>query len=411
MSNWSSDGEYIILTQPWWDIYQGELYISNVRLFTLKLSTGIATADMDYDRTGFGDWYQLDTLHPVTTMNPLPKITLGLGTDLYWDAYDPGPSGIFQFKVQQRAESAVDWYNLESSYTVTSPPVSSYNVNCGKYYFRARAEDHAENWEAWPADPGEVWTTFAKGDLSGRILDNHGIPLPQASLNLNPAAVVTPERDGGDFIAYICPSSTSAQGIGATQAGYGSWVKHNNFNLDYLSDIGDYYLPPVTNLILNGELNSTFNNWAGGGNMPAWLDSLGSVWSGVHLGRIDTLTPEIDTIPITLERSSKASVDNDSIGKTSIILAGLESYPTPGTVRFIQRDSEGAWASPVELSTDPAVTSAGSPDLQTGSDDFVHVIWVESLTESGNYYNHVFYRLTSPDDTWSEKEDASGGFK
>jgi hypothetical protein len=405
MGNWSSDGELIILTLVHWGQYDWQSYISGMRVYTLSLSTGVAKVDpMEIEDTGYPDWYQQDILPPVSTLLPLPEYTRGSSSLLYWDASDLGPSGIFQFKAQYRKSTESTWTDLYSSTTVTTPPWNTGSFSCGKVFFRLRAEDHAENWEAWPAGDGGAWTTYYTSRLFGSISDNRGYSISTATLALGSPAEPYKYNPDGTFNAYICGDTNYT--ISATHAGYGVWNKKTFFvPSTSILDVGEYYLPPSNTVVVNGELNGTpITDWIQTGDYPVEYGSQ-VPWYGVEFGKL-MLQPKYEVVDETSNGVAYSHIAFSADGTRHAFWVRLLPYPTPHMAVYSYKPDGGEWSSPVELSDSAVTPDIVDARLAVGPGNAVSFIWMNKSGSSTPPFSYkLIFRDISETGTLSDPVD------
>jgi hypothetical protein len=402
MGNWSSDGELIILTRIYWCEYDWQSYICDMDVYTLNLNGGMAKDDpVEYDHTAYPDWYQQDTLHPISALNPLPEHTAAFGTSLYWNVVDPGPSGFFKMDIEERKATDSAWADIYYSTIITVPPLSTGTLSCGKYYFRARAEDHAENWEDWPADPGEIWTTFYKSELFGRILDSRGHPLPNTSLAFG-ADLAEPLAFGlnGSMHGYLCTNESAT--FSAIHDGYGVWNK-NSFVFANPANLGDYYLPPEDNIVVNGELNTDMNGWTVGGNLPPILSGP-RVWGGAYFGNqeIDPTVDSFENVNATINNSAVRVTDDGTIHVAWVRSQGGSG--TPNVVYYSYKMPGESWSDRLLISDPLTAPYIRNVHIDIGSDNTLYFVW-ENYSYSDAQSHRLILRTLSEGGVWSDPFD------
>jgi len=401
MSNWSSDSEHIIFTRASFgiDYENGQYYLSGTRVYLFSLSSGVATMDSDLADTSNADWFRSDAQSPITSLKPLPKYS-GPDIVLDWNYKDIGISGLYRIQLQYKYELDGTWTDVTES-LVEAPPYSFRPSMCGMYYFRARGEDHAENWEEWPATDFEAYTKHYINVISGNITDNRGVPLPSASISFSPEPLEPIAIDPfGNFNGYLC--NINPQNIYVSHPGFGNWNRHT-FSVVNPTLLTNYYLPPQTSIIQNGEFIFPITQWINGGDMSAQATELPYAKS-MRFGGAVPITPTEETI-----------YDLDIIPQRPLLRIDLEggrhaiwndgNSMTP-TIYYAYKPSGGSWTIPLAISN-PADRPIASPDMDIDGTGNLHVVWIKNLYISGHYYDHVMYRIRNMSGTWTTELDIS----
>jgi hypothetical protein len=199
-----------------------------------------------------------DLLPPVSAVAPLPAVQLSPAFAVHWAGSDNlSPVAALTYDVQYRDGPTGQWTNWQNN---TSATTATFAGQAGHHYdFRSRAHDEANNVEAYPSLP-DASTAVALA-VDGSVQNMRGQPVALASVNFSPPglALAATEPDG-KFIAYVMASG--AYTLQATRAEFGILPAINVVVTANGATAPDAYLPPVNDLIANGQFES--------GNLSGW---------------------------------------------------------------------------------------------------------------------------------------------
>jgi len=198
-----------------------------------------------------------DTLTPTAQVEPLPSCTPQDFT-VHWRGSDDG-SGIAGYDVFYN----VDGGPLMAWITETLDTSSPFTGTVGSTYgFAVRARDRAGNVGPEPSEPQAQTTVVAGAVAGGRVTDNAARPAAEAQVTLMSGAgitytVVTDEE--GLWRTERLPLATYT--VTASAPGYGQWPPRwlTLSGWDILNF--DLNLPPLTNLVLNGDFEAGLEGW------------------------------------------------------------------------------------------------------------------------------------------------------
>lgn len=375
MGNWSTTGTRFTFSLLEYIEFDGKLYLYSTAIgyhdaatstgYELYLTSG---GDMSPDN------FSRDILPPLTSVNPLPSYSRSYGFPLSWSGKDQGISGIFQYRIETRKQVDESWYEYGNFYN--SNTSISYSLNyCGKLLFRSIGRDNADNWEEDFSNDGDTWTTLFHSQVSGRVFDNRGVSIPNASITVNPAAYEPSiSAPSGNFITRFCQAVSTS--INTTVAGYGDLLDTTvKVNQDKSYNL---YLPPPDNLVVNGEFEQPpiSTNWDTVGgftlNTFAGHTGLNSIRLSKDCSSGQCLSP-IET-PFT-GNTYNASMAVDKDGNTHIVFRKN---------LYLFRSANGVWSNPeimgavvpYEYSTDQPLIAVDSRNtvhvLMKGNDGYVH---------------------------------------
>ncbi|RME60199.1 hypothetical protein D6779_02615 [Candidatus Parcubacteria bacterium] len=131
-----------------WVQYQGQWYLSRVRMKRLKSFWGLPS--FGNDRSLGYDWASKDTTPPTTKIS-LPAVSSAF-VPIYPVAQDTGGAGVVNTEVQYRDRADGTWITL-TEVGASWYPFGFSGIGGHTYDVRARSVDHGENVEPWPATP------------------------------------------------------------------------------------------------------------------------------------------------------------------------------------------------------------------------------------------------------------------
>ena len=340
----------------------------------------------------------MESLPPVTAVQPLPAFTRGSIVEVTWGGTDPGDSGIQAYDVQTR-RGAGPWTDWRTETVDTSATfLGSIGV---QYGFRVRARDWAQNQEAWPPGDGDAQTTFYRWGISGAVQDNSGTPLVGAAIITSPAPLgSSASTDDGSYAAYVGEAAES-YGVSASKTGYGS-PPETAFPGEEDAQLR-LVLPPADDVVLNGGFEEALaGTWdAGGAVVPA------PSASARHTGQRGAMLGWPDwpfTSPVLLSNAAGNSTLADAIGDDDGVLHVLwQEWDMSGSnlgIRYAQRAAGGTWSAPESLSAGQ-ISSGGRFALDQNG--IVHAAWADYNDPQWD----IFYQQRAPNGQWSAPENVS----
>ena len=206
---------------------------------------------------------ETDTLTPTAQVEPLPPYSSRVFT-VRWRGGDDG-SGIASYDVFYN----VDGGPLTAWLTETVATSAPFTGTVGSTYgFAARARDRAGNVGPEPSEP-QAQTTVVEGALAGgKVTDNTARPVAGAQVTLISGTGITytvVTDEGGLWRTERLPLTTYT--VTASAPGYGQWPAPRQLALSG-PDVLDFdlNLPPVTNLVRNGDFEAGLEGWTPGGS-------------------------------------------------------------------------------------------------------------------------------------------------
>ncbi len=335
---WSSNGSKILFSYVELIESGGRLYISATNIHYLDVNDPSTSIPMITGGNAMSpDSLSEDILPPISKVNPLPAHSHDSGLNLAWTARDVGASGLDSYKIEIRLPDLGNQWSIISEGKFPTSSTLYDRDYCGVAYFRSVVSDRAENWEAEHVGDGDTWTKLIDWILSGQVLDNRGVALPQAQILMSPAPNELVAVDKyGRYNAYLCNSGTYS--VNASVAGYGN-PPPTSLKFDQDRNLS-LYPPPTDNIISNGgfEDASPLNNWTTDGTL-AVSQLLGH--SGIAAAWISNNCQSEECY---------TQVENPFSGETRMSDIFLE---TNGTIhiaynknRYITRSPAGVWSAP-----------------------------------------------------------------
>ncbi len=195
---------------------------------------------------------------PPSSYASSPEVVTG-SFEVSWAGND-ATSGVDHYTIEVRDGDGA-WTPWRENETGTS---AVFQGTAGHVYaFRSIAKDEAGNVESVDAPEGDTQTAVAEYLLQGRVYDQRGKPVVGATVTTQPAALnEATSADDGAFVLGVASGGTFE--LIAAHPQHGTLLPMKNLAVDGdLSNL-DLYLPPATNLILNGDFE-TADDWQAGG--------------------------------------------------------------------------------------------------------------------------------------------------
>lgn len=332
----------------------------------------------------------------TTTVEALPPQSYFVGLPAYlyhqspihWGSNDPGGSAIAAYDIQYKQGAGGSWVNWQMNTTNTS---ADFEGTPGQtYYFRIRARDTAQNEEAWPAGNGDASTTLYSASLVGRISDNAGVPVTNATITSNPAAIGALANDPANGTYSLFLAANNDFTAGWSKNGYGP-LPLTSFAASPVQQF-DVVMPPADNVIQNPSFEA--------GNLASWQNSglyAPTVTNTIkHTGNksaffgLPFALGEATVIPGT-EKPEDPYMLVDDQGVTHLVWEQFEERKL-----YYSRLINGVWSQRF-LVADGPFSFAGR--LVVDSNGAVHVVWVH-FNLNGNV-GTVYHRVRQPNGTWT----------
>ncbi len=211
-----------------------------------------------------------DTLPPTSSVEPLPSASAPR-FEVRWGGEDPG-SGITSYDVFYNVDGGALMAWITDTLSASAPFTGTVDSTYG---FAVRARDRAGNVEPNPCEP-QAQTTVVEGAVAGgRVTDNTTQPVAGAQVVLTSEASATyttiTDEEGIWRMEGLSPATYTAT---ASAPDYGQWPAPRRLTLNELSILDfDLNLPPLTNLVFNGDFESGLENWMPGGSTAPQVNS------------------------------------------------------------------------------------------------------------------------------------------
>lgn len=217
-----------------------------------------------------------DFTPPTSSVAPLLPVQYTTGFPVVWSGADNiSPPGALVYDIQVRDGPTSAWTTWLTTTALTTAAFTGQSGHT--YFFRSRAHDQAANIEAYPSAP-EAATSVALA-ISGTIVNLREQPVSFASASLSPSALPSgPANLDGQYTLWVTSSNNYA--LSAVRSGFGVLppIGHITANSANVGGV-DAVLPPLVNLITNGQFES--------GSLVGWTGSIGaapSVTTTAHSG-------------------------------------------------------------------------------------------------------------------------------
>jgi hypothetical protein len=198
---------------------------------------------------------------PPTSAALSPQVVTG-PFRVTWNGSDE-TSGLASYTIEVRDGDGA-WSEWLADETDSS---AIYEGDAGHvYHFRSIARDRAGNRETAYTATGDTATAVARYLLGGKVYDQRGRPIERASVSAQPEAMnVSTTGSDGQFALGLATEGT--YDVTAYHPRYSSLPPMKGIAV--YGDIGgvDFYLPPASNLIENGDFESS-GGWEMGGVVP-----------------------------------------------------------------------------------------------------------------------------------------------
>jgi hypothetical protein len=228
-------------------------------------------------------------------VNPLPAIAPDTRFAVSWSRYDK-LGGEVTYDVQYRVGRDGQWKDWLSNTTKTAA-IFGPAQGAKTYYFRSRAR-LGNLYEPYPEGDGDTFTTV-KLYLSGRVVDNRGRPVPQASVAAalpGVSATSTDTTDDQGEYRLELPD-TGTYEVAVSKQGYGNLLPKAVGITTTMSY--DFILPPKDNAVRNGDFEAGLEGWLTAGTVLTQTFRHTGNW-GVTLSKNGTLTQTV-TVPAGMQ--------------------------------------------------------------------------------------------------------------
>ena len=396
------------LVEPWagsWSPNGGTIYFTKVsysqnsvgELSIYLVNVGLTTGYNRYSSftsTGYDmnpDYKPIELLPPISAITPLPTQSPFTEFSISCQGTDQGPSGIGSYEFQYRVLPSTSWILLPRT---MSSSIKFYPTLATSACFHCRAIDNVLNYEAWPPDgTEEACTSFFSWDLTGKITDSRGVPLANASLDINPdpgGAFLT--GDNGIFTSRLVTEGTQTISVNS-----GLPEPYSVVIDDVDSPMAlNLYAIPSDSIIQNGSFESGMVGWDQSGDLERRVTNEVKVsgLSGVEIGSSCTGSSCID-LPEELGKGEHPSIVVDSQGQLHMVY--YQNINDVFGIYYRYRNTIGVWSNPIRLDY---ITSAFT-DLVIDDQQTLHAVWAITSTDS---ISSLKYSYKRPGEAWSQLE-------
>jgi hypothetical protein len=398
---WAGDwtvmiSQEILYTKVYYVVYNNVLYIDSSNVWASPLTN---PTDTDY-ASGWYNFYPdsalTDLLPPESRILPLQRYTRIDNTYLNVQASDPGPALLDSIDICKRREEVLNWDCFTDPYLNQDPLNTYYGVSVDvgyKYYFASRVRDQATNEEPAPALEGDTSTYFYQSELSGRVIDNRGYPLPQAVVITSP---VFDDQDNSDkngrFHRYAPGRSLQ---LAITKDGYEDL--YPQATLDLMNDrSSDWALPPQDDLIVNGSFNlQQIEPWVFAG-FGQYTNSY--ALEGLSLG-LEPANPTYVGKPFktSAENTVSPRIAVDSLGTAHAVWVD-RSVENVSRIFYSQRLAGASWSTS-EIINLQTLMGSTEPSIALGGDGTVHLVF--AVVNQTMMRAELIYTSRAPSGTWT----------
>jgi Tol biopolymer transport system component len=322
----------------------------------------------------------VESLPPITVIQPLPAFTRGEYVFLLWSGSDPGGSGIQSYDVQVRQNDGA-WNDWVTDSSATS---ALFRGTVGtKCDFRVRGKDTAQNMEPWPVSGADASTTLYAWAVAGTVTDNRGAPVVSMTVTTEPGAYqATPSNDAGFYSAYVTAQADNYSVTWSKDA-YGA-LPGTAFSASQDTET-DVVLPPADNVVQNWGFESGSDAWQLGGNLTAVVTNTlqhsgaTAAFLGSTAGPLGFVTSLPD--PPEQGRYPLAASALDAEGAIHVVWIG------PGLhIMYSKKPPAGPWTIPEPI-PGPLTLWGPLPGLHVDSAGTVHVAWWSWINSVGLNYS------------------------
>jgi uncharacterized repeat protein (TIGR01451 family) len=337
---------------------------------------------------------RVESYPPTASVNPLPRF-IPVRYPIEWGGDDIGGSGIASFDIQYQDTTWGDWINWKNDTTKTYAPLLGLLGHT--YHFRVRATDKALNVGNWAYSNESASTMLCNWVIQGRVQDNTGIPIANAALTTSPvAAAVGMNNQNGAYSACVTDSA-DLYTADWSKAGYGDLP---STNFDDPLQILDSALPPENNIIPNWGFELTQAESAKTeDNSSSPMVITQTYHTGQQSLRLSQLAETRLGNPVYLYHTIWSGPSTiapelalDQNGTSHLVWVEDDLY-----IYYSNLSANGQWSAPLIISSAGKAERA-SPKLLVGENNELHVIWVEDLLTPMQLY----YAYRDENGNWAD---------
>ena len=218
-------------------------------------------------------------------------------------------------------------------------------------------------------------------------------------MTLTPTAWNEAETDASGSYFYRLASNGS-HSLSTSHPLFNQWSSLTR-NITSDTILPDVYLPPLDNLVVNGDFETSLDPWVSAGNLPAVLSSNLFLTGGSSV-QLDNQAP----IPAGVRVDSGIHypfVRKIERGPDGSLHAIWTDYNSSVFYYYAYKPPSGDWTVPVELASSNC-SSLNQMDLAVDDAGIAHVTWLECQTTTLT----IMYSSRSLDGSWSTPMSPSG---
>jgi hypothetical protein len=441
LGGWFADDNTIVYSRVTFITEGGQVYIDSAALMRTKIVDETYPGGFPFHFSGYsslhlnGDAQVLDRTLPKSAIEPISRYLPYNQVVVTWTGSDPGPAGVFDYKIFQKTSQAGNWVivpGTESWYTKlleTGPHKATLPSGTPgqTLYFASQGRDLAENFESLP-DGADAFTTTYAIQTQSQLTDNRGQPLSGISIHTTPE-VLNNNPLQTDFSGQLTMYHAKNEPLFIQAGSFPAVGTH----LDQSRDLR-LVLAPVSNILSNGSFEDNLNGWAASGDVVS--ETNGHTGQAARLGVfcsppcqapaeefVSVYHPNLDLVVDSQDnahllvnstdywfRGANGSwqhpdqpfgIPGDQI-KTVMRLDNQDNlhvlYGTQDGIIYVQKPKNGDWQN-IEF-VDYYLSNQGYPKAgMMDVDRFgqVHVVYPENVSQ----YPRYFYMKRSTDGRWT----------
>jgi hypothetical protein len=257
--SWSPDGGAIAYSKVTYSVSDNQLSKEKSETFVIAANGGVPGKAPGTERDELPSWRWIDTQPPNATQSELPSVSqTNVALTLRLGGADAGPAGLLLHQIQVYGGDANQgsWGPLR---IVKGGRTNITGTTGFTIRVRARAVDRAGNASAWLAEQSIL---FYSVEVTGRILNNRGNPIPNVSVSSD--MTTTLSVLSGQFFAPF--TNRNRDSVQFTKPGY-AVANYRSVLSEEMRYFGTVYLASEQNLIVNASFEGA-SGWTQGTATP-----------------------------------------------------------------------------------------------------------------------------------------------